>query len=199
MRLDHVQIHLGDRQLVAVDTTIANGEVLTIMGPSGSGKSTLINLISGHLAPAFRASGKVMIKQDILKLPPHKRRVGVLFQDDLLFPHLSVGQNLMFGIAGGRRKKRALAMLSDIGLAGYFDADPATLSGGQKARVALARMLLSHPKALLLDEPFSKLDAGLRAQIRQLVFDRAKALGLPVLLVTHDKDDVPEGGRIITL
>lgn len=199
MKLDHVQIHLGDRQLVAVDATIAKGEVLTIMGPSGSGKSTLINLISGHLAPAFRASGKVIIDQDILHLPPHKRRVGVLFQDDLLFPHLSVGQNLMFGIAGGRRKERALAMLSEIGMDRYFDADPATLSGGQKARVALARMLLSDPKALLLDEPFSKLDAELRAQIRQLVFDRAKALGLPVLLVTHDKDDVPAGGRIITL
>ena len=141
---------------------------------------------------------------DITDAASHQRRVGILFQDDLLFPHMSVGANLAFGLAkGGTRSERhekVEAALAEVGLAGFFDRDPATLSGGQKARVALMRMLLSEPSALLLDEPFSRLDAALRAQVREMVFARARVRELPVLMVTHDADDAAAaGGDVIKL
>jgi len=167
------------------------GEVLSVMGPSGVGKSTLLAQISGHLAPDFSASGDVRLNgQSLLALPAHLRRVGLLFQDDLLFPHLSVGANLAFGLprGGSRAERRARidTALEEIGLAGFAARDPATLS--------------SDPKALLLDEAFSALDATLRDQMRELVFSRAKASKLPVLMVTHDAADAAAaGGEIIRL
>jgi putative thiamine transport system ATP-binding protein len=138
-------------------------------------------------------------------MPAQQRGAGMLFQDPLLFPHLSVGGNLLFGLSADIRKKDerrrlALQALEDVDLSGFFDRDPATLSGGQRARVALQRMMLSAPRFLLLDEPFSKLDADLRQQIRALVFDRAKSAGLPVVLVTHDEADAEAaGGTIVTI
>jgi putative thiamine transport system ATP-binding protein len=174
------------------------------MGPSGSGKSSLLAFICGTLDPAFRAIGRVRLDgADIGNLAPERRRLGILFQDDLLFPHLSVGGNLAFGLPAGlpsrERRTRAMAALAEAGLSGFVDRDPATLSGGQRARVALLRMLLSEPKALLLDEPFGRLDSRLRAQFRQLVFARARAQGLPVLMVTHDREDAEAAcGRIVT-
>ncbi len=203
--LHKVSIAKGDHVLLSVDHTVAPGEVLTVMGPSGVGKSTLLAFITGTLAPDFTATGTVWLDgQEITHAPPHKRRVGILFQDDLLFPHLSVGANLAFGLQPGGTTSERLAKvdeaLEEVGLAGFADRDPATLSGGQKARVALMRMLLSEPCALLLDEPFSRLDAALRAQVRDMVFDRARARALPVLMVTHDADDAQAaGGVIITL
>ncbi|MCT8329323.1 ATP-binding cassette domain-containing protein [Albidovulum sediminis] len=195
LRLEGVAIALGGQRLVALDTLIRPGETLTVMGPSGSGKSTLLAAITGTLAPAFTLSGRVRLDGvDITHMPTEARRVGILFQDELLFPHLSVGGNLAFGLrphVRGRAERRARIeeALEAIGLAGFFDRDPATLSGGQRARVALMRMLLSEPCALLLDEAFSKLDATLRGQIRELVFDTARDQGLPVLQVTHDISD----------
>lgn len=195
LRLENVAITLGSRTLVSVDHHIAPGEVLTVMGPSGSGKSTLLAFIGGFLDPAFSACGRVHCNgTDITDAPPQDRRAGLLFQDPLLFPHMSVGGNLVFAVpqsVTGRaaRRRHADNALCDVGLDGFFDRDPDTLSGGQKARVALARVLVSDPAFMLLDEPFSKLDAGLRDQIRRLVFGRAKALRLPVLLVTHDGAD----------
>ncbi|MGC9368009.1 MAG: ATP-binding cassette domain-containing protein [Paracoccaceae bacterium] len=204
--LDKLTILRGDAPLVSVDLRIAPGEVVTVMGPSGVGKSTLLAAITGTLAPDFALRGGIRLDgQDLTALPPEARHVGILFQDDLLFPHLSVGANLAFGLAPrikGRAARRARVeeALAEIGLAGFAERDPATLSGGQKARVALMRMLLSEPHALLLDEPFSRLDAALRGQIRQLVFSRARALGLPTLLVTHDAADAEAaGGRVIEL
>lgn len=201
--LDHLSIHLGDAPLVSLTASVAPGEVLTVMGPSGSGKSTLLAAITGTLAPAFRCTGRIALNgRDLSGLPPQARRVGILFQDDLLFPHLSVGGNLGFGLpAGARDRKAAIATaLADIGLEGFADRDPATLSGGQKARVALMRMLLSEPQALLLDEPFSRLDAALRDQMREMVFARARDRGLPVLMVTHDAEDArAAGGTLVTL
>ncbi|MBQ2261581.1 MAG: ATP-binding cassette domain-containing protein [Loktanella sp.] len=191
--------------LVRVHHDVAPGEVLTVMGPSGVGKSTLLAFVTGTLATDFRAEGAVWLDgHDITQSAPHQRRVGILFQDDLLFPHLSVGANLAFGLPPGgsraERQARIDAALSEVGLKGFAPRDPSTLSGGQKARVALMRMLLSEPCALLLDEPFSRLDAALRAQVREMVFDRARARALPVLLVTHDADDAAAaGGAIITL
>jgi len=204
LRLDRVSIRLAQNTLVELDAAVAPGEVLTVMGASGSGKSTLLAFIAGFLGPRFSASGRVFLDgREITAQPANRRRVGLLFQDPLLFPHMSVGGNLLFAIAPGKaagRRTRAEAALAEAGLAGFFDRDPATLSGGQKARASLVRVLLSDPRALLLDEPFSKLDAQLRQQIRQFVFDCARERGLPVLLVTHDPQDAEAaGGPIVRL
>ena len=204
LELRAVAIHKGETPLLSISRTVASGEVLTIMGPSGVGKSTLLAFVTGTLAQDFEATGQVFLDgHDITKLPPHQRRIGILFQDDLLFPHLSVGQNLAFGLRIGgsktERREKIEEALGEVGLSGFGPRDPATLSGGQKARVALMRMLLSEPCALLLDEPFSRLDADLRAQVRELVFARAKARSLPVLMVTHDAEDAAAaGGDIVT-
>ena len=203
--LKDVTITKGGVPLLSVSHAIAPGEVLTVMGPSGVGKSTLLAFITGTLSGDFVASGEVWLDgQNITHAAPHQRRVGILFQDDLLFPHLSVGANLAFGLQPGgsaeARKAKVEEALEEVGLSGFAARDPATLSGGQKARVALMRMLLSEPCALLLDEPFSRLDAALRTQVREMVFDRAKARALPVLMVTHDADDAQSaGGVIVTL
>lgn len=206
LRLDTLEIRLGGRCMVALDAHVAPGEVLTVMGPSGSGKSTLLAAITGALDPAFALSGRILLDgEDVTALPTERRRIGILFQDELLFPHLSVGGNLAFGLTPslrGRaaRRKRIDSALQEIGLEGFAARDPATLSGGQKARVALMRTLLAEPRALLLDEPFSRLDAARRGQIRELVFARAKAQRLPVLLVTHDREDAcAAGGAVIEL
>ena len=180
----------------------------TIMGPSGSGKSSLLAFLCGMLPPAFTAEGRVLVDgEDLAPLPAERRRIGILFQDDLLFPHLSVGDNLAFGLSPtvrGRseRTARIAQALAEADLAGFADRDPATLSGGQRARAALMRTLLSDPRLLLLDEPFSKLDAALRARFRAFVFDHARRRGLPVLLVTHDPADAESAanrGKIVTL
>ena len=203
--LKNVSISQGAETLLQVDHRIGPGEVLTIMGPSGSGKSTLLSFLTGTMAPDFRATGRVLLDgHDITNAPPHARRIGILFQDDLLFPHMSVGANLAFGLArGGTRAERAARVdeaLAEVGLEGFADRDPATLSGGQKARVSLMRMLLSEPCALLLDEPFSRLDATLRAQVREMVFERARARALPLLMVTHDAEDAAAaGGQVMRI
>lgn len=203
--LERVAIFQGSHPLVAVDARIAPGEVLTLMGPSGVGKSTLLAQVAGFLSPAFSATGRIRLgDDDLTRRPPERRRLGLLFQDPLLFPHLSVGGNLAFGMrpGGGRRERRRLVdeALADIGLAGFAGRDPATLSGGQRARVALMRVLLAEPRAMLLDEPFSKLDAALRDEMRRLVFARIRDRGLPTLMVTHDREDAEAAdGRIIEL
>ena len=200
LHLHDVRIALGPRPLVALDATVEPGEVLTVMGPSGSGKSTLLAWLGGFLDPVFTASGTACVGAvELTALPAEQRRAGLLFQDPLLFPHMSVGGNLLFAIppdvkGRGRRRSMARAALEDVGLGGAFERDPDTLSGGQKARVALARTLLSGPRLLLLDEPFSKLDAERRADARRLVFDTARRAGLPVILVTHDQADAAAAG-----
>ncbi len=204
LRLEHISIALGGRELIAVDASVAAGEVLTVMGPSGSGKSTLIAYMAGFLDPAFSATGKVWAgTTDLTELPAEARRAGILFQDPLLFPHLSVRDNIAIAVpqsVSGRRERRDIATeaLERVGLEGFGDRDPDTLSGGQKARVALQRVMVSRPRLLLLDEPFSKLDTALRDQVREMVFQQARSAGLPVVLVTHDKADAEvAGGRII--
>ena len=201
LELRDFTITRAGRPLVALDTTVAPGEVLTLMGPSGCGKSTALAALIGALPPGFGFSGRIVLHgRDITRLPTRARRLGILFQDDILFPHLGVGGNLGFALPRRipDRAARIEQALVEAGLGGMKDRDPATLSGGQRARVALMRTLLAEPQALLLDEPFSKLDMDRRATLRAFVFERARARGLPVVLVTHDRADADAaGGRVL--
>ncbi|MGL6230570.1 ATP-binding cassette domain-containing protein [Aeromonas rivipollensis] len=199
-------LYLDDQPLLTLPPlTVAPGEVLTLMGPSGCGKSSLLAALAGVLPPGgpIRLAGEIRLGERLLTpLAPQARRIGMLFQDDLLFAHLTVAENLMFGMPAhlkGMAARRACALeaLAEVGLEGQADKLPGQLSGGQKARVSLLRALLAEPEALLLDEPFSRLDKPLRAAFRSLVFERLKALGIPALLVSHDEEDAP--GAILTL
>ena len=199
-------LYLDDQPLLTLPPlTVAPGEVLTLMGPSGCGKSSLLAALAGVLPPGgpIRLAGEIRLGERLLTpLAPQARRIGMLFQDDLLFAHLTVAENLMFGMPAhlrgmAARRARALEALAEVGLEGQADKLPGQLSGGQKARVSLLRALLAEPEALLLDEPFSRLDKPLRAAFRTLVFERLKTLGIPALLVTHDEEDAP--GAILTL
>ncbi|MCP1599951.1 putative thiamine transport system ATP-binding protein [Aeromonas caviae] len=184
---------------------VAPGEVLTLMGPSGCGKSSLLAALAGVLPPGgpIRLTGDILLgARRLTPLPPQERGVGILFQDDLLFAHLTVAENLMFGMPAhlkgmAARQTRAREALAEVGLEAQADKLPGALSGGQKARVSLLRALLAEPRALLLDEPFSRLDKPLRAAFRELVFAQIKALAIPAILVTHDEDDAP--GTILQL
>ena len=202
--LDRLEVRAKGELIVSLDAAVAPGEVLTIMGPSGSGKSTALAAIIGTLGPDFSLSGRLVLDgRDVTGLPTRARGVGLLFQDDVLFPHLSVGGNLAFALPAslrGRQARRAAieVALAKAGLAGFADRDPCTLSGGERARVALMRTLLAEPRALLLDEPFSRLDAGLRDHIRAFVLDLIRAERIPAILVTHQPDDAQAaGGRIL--
>lgn len=182
---------------------VAPGSVHTLMGPSGSGKSSLLAAVCGTLPVAFEFEGHIQLFGRALDgVPTPARRVGILFQDDLLFAHMTVGDNLLFAVPPGPRAEREARVqqaLVDLELPGYADADPASLSGGQRGRVALMRALLAQPQALLLDEPFSRLDRALRARMRDFVFKLVRARGLPTLLVTHDDEDVADGSLVTRL
>ena len=169
------------------------GTVHTVMGPSGSGKSSLLAAVCGTLDAGLQFEGRITLNDlRIDTLPTPARRVGLLLQDDLLFAHMTVQENLLFAVPKGPKAQRhdhVIQALIDIEMQDFGDADPATLSGGQRARVALARALLAQPQALLLDEPFSKLDMRLRQRMRTLVFGAIAKRGIAALLVTHDSAD----------
>lgn len=200
--LKNVQISLKEGPLFQpLNITIRPGEVATVMGPSGCGKSTLLSAICGNLSESFTLEGDILLNgTSILEIPMEKRQIGLLFQDDLLFPHLDIAGNLAFGLPRDtpkpERKDRIANALKRAGLEGFQRRDPATLSGGQRARVSLLRSLLAEPKALLLDEPFSKLDQQLKGQIREFVFEQVSSMNIPTLLVTHDRKDCPNGQLI---
>ncbi len=170
------------------------GTVHTVMGPSGSGKSSLLAAVCGTLDAGLQFEGRITLNGlRIDALPTPARRVGLLLQDDLLFAHMTVQENLLFAVPKGSKAQRndhVVQALIDIEMQDFGDADPATLSGGQRARVALARALLAQPQALLLDEPFSKLDMHLRQRMRALVFSAITKRGIAALLVTHDSADI---------
>ena len=187
-----------------INFSVQPGEILTLMGPSGSGKSSLFAWMAGALPGDFRAAGELWINtRRCDALPTEQRGLGLLFQDALLFDHFSVGQNLLLAlpaaIKGERRQQAVIAALDAAELNGFFHRDPATLSGGQRARVSLLRALLAQPQALLLDEPFSRLDKNLRDQFRRWVFAEVRTRQIPVVQVTHDDEDIPPNGRVLPI
>jgi len=191
----------GHRLCHDLSFTVVSGEILAITGSSGSGKSSILAWLTGTLDPNLRSAGRLFLDNtELTKLPTERRRLGLMLQQDYLFPHMTVGQNLLFGLkSGGKQERwqRVCDSLAAAGLADMQNRDPATLSGGQRARVSLLRTLLSEPAALLLDEPFSRLDADRRAKIRDFTWHLAK--DLPVLLVTHDLNDIPKGAMSLSL
>ena len=204
LELDRVAIELRGRLLVPpLSATLAPGEVLVVMGPSGSGKSSLLAALAGLLEAPFALRGRVRLGgQDITDWPVERRRVGLLFQDDLLFPHLSVAENLLFAMPRGARAARlarVAAALAEAELDGMGERRPAQLSGGQRARVSLMRALLAEPRALLLDEPFSRLDQSLRERMRAFTWRALQQHRVCGVLVTHDAQDAPAAARVVQL
>ncbi len=175
-----------------VSLTIAPGELVVCIGPSGCGKTTLLRLIAGFLKPE---AGTIRLKgNDVSTLPVRSRECGIVFQSYALFPHMRVWENVAYplrvrGVAVADRRKRALAMLDQVGLGGFADRLPAQLSGGQQQRVALARALIFEPHALLLDEPLSALDAATRMTMRDEIRRIQREHAIASLLITHDQDE----------
>jgi len=185
----------GERTVVRhVTIDLPPGEVHCLVGPSGCGKTTILRLIAGLEA---LQSGRIVIDGHVVAepgtaLPPEARRVGLMFQDFALFPHLRVLDNVAFGLKGhgGRdRRRRAQELLAQVDMAGHAESFPHMLSGGEQQRVALARALAPRPRLMLLDEPFSSLDATLREHVREDAIAILRAAGTPVLMVTHDADE----------
>ena len=182
----------GTEVLHGVDLDVPEGSVVALLGPSGCGKTTLLRSIAGLERPT---GGEIRIGDRTVSaagvhVPPERRRIGMVFQDWALFPHLTVGGNVAFGLPRAERKgpkvERALEL---VGLQGFADRLPGTLSGGQQQRVALARALAPEPSALLLDEPFSNLDTTLRARVRTEVHELLHRVGITTVFVTHDQDE----------
>ena len=185
LRLQGVRVSYEEPVLRGVDLDVAAGEIVCILGPSGGGKSTLLRAVAG-LVPA---EGVIEVDGvSMAGVPPHRRGVGMMFQHDLLFPHLDVAGNVGFGL---RRAdpRRVDEMLELVGLTGFGPRSTDTLSGGQAQRVALARALAPQPRVLLLDEPFGALDAVLKAELVLEVQLLLRELGVTVLAVTHDRQE----------
>ena len=179
----------GRRVLNDVDLRVEPGTIAAVLGPSGCGKTTLLRIIAGFTEPD---AGAVAIgSRPMTGVPTHRRRVGLLPQEGALFPYLSVGGNVAFGLPRGERRPadRIEHWLDVVGLAGHAEARPHELSGGQQQRVALARALAAEPRVMLLDEPFAALDAGLRVRVREDIAEILKDTGTTAVLVTHDQSE----------
>ena len=173
---------------------INNGNILCVFGKSGVGKSSLINIIAGTNEDNLLFEGEIILNGKILNnIAIEKRKIGLLLQDGALFPHLTVEQNIYFGMNRKLKSKEKLNVINEnlknANMEGFQNKYPHTLSGGQKARIACLRAILSEPKALLLDEPFSSLDPEHRNTFRKFVIDKVKESKIPCLLVTHDETD----------
>ncbi len=188
-----VSRHFGDvRAVDNVSLEIRDGEFFSMLGPSGSGKTTCLRLIAGFERPD---SGRILLYgQDVSRLPPYERPVNTVFQDYALFPHMTVGDNIAYGlmlkkVARAERSKRVDEMLDLVRLPGLFHRKPSQLSGGQRQRVALARALINQPKVLLLDEPLGALDLKLRQQMQIELKSIQKSVGITFIFVTHDQEE----------
>ena len=173
---------------------IKNGDILCVFGASGVGKSSLINVIAGVYENDLIFEGDIILNgKELNQVPTEKRRIGLLLQDGTLFPHLTVEQNILFGMNKKLSyKEKSLLIAKNLkksDMASFEDRYPHTLSGGQKARVACLRAILSEPEALLLDEPFSSLDPDQRNSFREFVVNNVRNNKIPCLLVTHDEND----------
>ena len=203
LNVDHVTKRFGD--VVALDDVslaLGGAEVLALVGPSGCGKSTLLRAIAGlHPVDGGTISlGGNVVDDGRTTLPPERRRVGLVFQEHSLFPHLTVAGNVAFGVRDGNAADRAGDMIDLVGLAGYGDRYPHELSGGERQRVALARALAPSPSLMLLDEPFASLDTNLRSRVRDDVVAILHATGTPAVFVTHDqRDALAVGDRVAVL
>lgn len=194
LEVNALEFGFGSPLVTSLSFTVQKGQIRLLHGPSGCGKSTLLALISGTPILNINWAGEIRLNDiDIGVLPAHRRSVGIMYQDPLLFPHLTVGENLAFGLASSIRGKARYAAvqgaLAATSLDGFGQRDPASLSGGQAARIALMRALLAEPKALLMDEAFSSLDPDLRRQFGQFVAKQIKQRKIPALLVSHDEAD----------
>lgn len=183
---------------------LAHSNRLVIWGPSGAGKSLTLRMIAGLLRPEtgrIAVGGRVLFDSSAgVNLPPQARGVGLVFQDYALFPHCTVAQNLAFGLQDRRQGRELVqSMAARMEVEGLLQSRPAQLSGGQRQRVALGRALLAQPRLLLLDEPFSSLDTGLRGRVRQEFLGLVKGLDLPLVLVTHDPEDVRALAREVAI
>ncbi len=188
-----VTVRFADRVVLAdTSLTVADGEVVALLGPSGSGKSTLLRVISGLLVPD---SGDILVDGVVITaLPTHRRSIGFVFQDEQLFPHRSVAANVEFGLRMSgwtkpRRTERRNELLALVGLDGFADRRVTDLSGGEAKRVALARTLAPSPRIVLLDEPLTGLDRDLHDQLAAEVAELLRATGTTALVVTHDRDE----------
>ncbi|BAS29175.1 ABC transporter ATP-binding protein [Limnochorda pilosa] len=193
VRCHDVAKHFGPARAVdGLDLVLERGRLTALIGPSGCGKTTLLRLLAGFeaLDRGWIELAGHRVAEHGRTVPPEQRRIGMVFQDYALFPHLTVAQNVGFGLRDARgREKRVAGWLERVGLGGLAERYPHELSGGQQQRVALARALAPEPELLLLDEPFSNLDAGLRARVRDEVREILEEAGTTVVLVTHDREE----------
>jgi putative spermidine/putrescine transport system ATP-binding protein len=193
VRLEGVEKRYGDVIAVdGVDLEVRDGEFFSMLGPSGSGKTTTLRMIAGFELPT---AGRVLLHgQDVTSVPPFDRDVNTVFQDYALFPHMSVGENVGYGlmvrkVAKGERTERVRDALRMVRLEGYQDRKPSQLSGGQRQRVALARALVNRPKVLLLDEPLGALDLKLREEMQIELKAIQQQVGITFIYVTHDQEE----------
>ena len=186
----------GDAVLADLDLSVPSGEVAAVLGPSGSGKTTLLRVLAGFLKPT---AGTVHFGDRLVAgagpgfphafVPPEKRRIGIVPQEGALFPHLDVSANVAFGLPRDASASRVAEVLEMVGMSDYAHARPHELSGGQQQRVALARALAPRPDVILLDEPFTALDAALRVRLRAEVRELLRGLGTTAILITHDQEE----------
>jgi putative spermidine/putrescine transport system ATP-binding protein len=193
VRLEHLTKQYGEVTAVAgIDLDIGRGEFFSLLGPSGSGKTTTLRMIAGFELPS---GGRVLLDgRDVSRLPPYERDVNTVFQDYALFPHMTVGENVAYGlmirkVSRDERRRRAAEALRMVRLEGYEERKPGQLSGGQRQRVALARALVNRPSVLLLDEPLGALDLKLRQEMQIELKTIQQEVGITFIYVTHDQEE----------